>query len=194
MKANERHQALITYRDDFEDMGEKLSALTKVPFRKSTNQYDRNRKIPMSYQSLGALGAQTLASKIALGMIPSNAPWFDLSLDEMTQDQLAQEAGVEIDNIRSAIRLDFDSIVRVVMEEVKAKSIRSALETALQQLISVACPLLFLDEDNRIVMFTLDRYGIRRDRHNNIAEITVEECFLFDTLEPDVTCDRDWET
>ena len=82
MKAKQRYDALRSTRDDFLDQGVAASRLTLPYLVKQDDDYSTHKNLTTPWQSVGAKGVVTLASKLMLALLPVNTSFFKLQMDE----------------------------------------------------------------------------------------------------------------
>ena len=73
------------------------------------NSHTGMKQLKTPYQSVGAKGCVTLASKLMLALLPVQTSFFKLQLDE---SQLGQDFGPEI---KSELDLSFAKIERIIL-------------------------------------------------------------------------------
>jgi hypothetical protein len=143
---------------------------------------------PTPYQSIGARGLNNLASKLMLALLPPNAPFFRLTVDEY---QLQKDAGGEISNqdrdkLKTEMEKALSKVERVASKEIESSSIRVSTYEALRQLINSGNVLLHLPEDGGMRVFRLDSYVVKRDTAGNPLKIVVKETIAEAALPDDV--------
>lgn len=143
---------------------------------------------PTPYQSIGARGLNNLASKLMLALLPPNAPFFRLTVDEY---QLQKDTGGEISNedrdkLKTEMEKALSKVERVASKEIESSSIRVSTYEALRQLINSGNVLLHLPEDGGMRVFRLDSYVVKRDTAGNPLKIVVKETIAEAALPDDV--------
>ena len=83
MTAKTRYDILSSDRSQFLSAAEQSSLLT-LPYliREDESNTRGMRQLPTPWQSVGAKGVVTLASKLMLALLPSQTSFFKLQLDE----------------------------------------------------------------------------------------------------------------
>ena len=127
-------------------------------------------KYPTPYQGVGARGVNNLASALLLSLLPPNAPFFRLVLDEQAIKQIEGSP-----DIKTEVEQSLSSIERAVMREIETNSIRVAVFEALKHLIVTGNVLLFLPPEGNMRVFHLDRFVIQRDPMGNPKKIITKE-------------------
>jgi hypothetical protein len=137
--------------------------------------------LPTPYQGLGARGVNNLASKLLLALLPPNASFFRLTLDEFKLAML-QQMPEQMGEVEESLA----RIEQAVMNEVERSGMRVKVFEALKHLIVSGNALLYLDSDLRLRVFHLDQYVINRDPMGNLLCIITKECIGEDALPEDV--------
>ncbi len=163
-------------RDPFLERARSCAKLT-IPSLITDEGHTRHTNLPTPYQGLGARGVNNLASKLLLALLPPNASFFRLTLDEFKLamlEQMPQQMG-EIEE--SLARIE-----QAVMNEVERSGMRVKVFEALKHLIVAGNVLLYLDKETKLRVFHLDQYVIRRDPMGTITCIVTKECLAEDAL------------
>ena len=181
MTAKERYDALSSDRAQFLNTAEQATDLT-LPYLVRGEEYTSrgasNLKTP--WQSVGAKGVVTLASKLMLALLPPQTSFFKLQLDD---SQL--QGGQFPPEIRSELDLSFAKIERTILESIAASSDRVVVHQALKHLVVAGNVLIFMGKQG-LKMFPLNRYVIERDGNGNVIEIVTKERINHSLLEDEV--------
>jgi hypothetical protein len=158
-------QDRLNYLNRARDASE-LTIPTIVPreFTSSTTQF----YTPM--QGIGARGVNNLASKLLLALLPPNQPFFRLSLDEFTLNEMSGRP-----DMVSEFEKAMGSIERVVMNEIEVNNFRTALFEALKHLLISGNILLYITPELKMKLYHLDRYVVKRDAIGNVLEIVTKD-------------------
>jgi hypothetical protein len=124
--------------------------------------------LPTPFQSVGARGVNNLASKLLLSLLPPNAPFFRLVIDDAELEQM-------VESQKGAVEEALSKIERMVMQEIEVKAVRVPVFEALKQLIVSGNVLLYLPDKGQARVFRLDRYVCKRDAMGNVLEIITKE-------------------
>jgi hypothetical protein len=170
MKAKNRYDYLTKDRSQFLDVGEQCSQLT-LPFL--INQDDNNQRggrgrIHTPWQSVGAKGVVTLASKLMLALLPPQTSFFKLQVNDA---KLGTDIPAEA---RSELDLSFAKLERVVMDSIAASSDRVVIHQAIKHLVVGGNGLIYMGKDN-LKFYPLNRYVVERDGNGNVIEIVTKE-------------------
>ena len=82
-----RYERLWTDRQQFLDRARQCAELT-LPTLIPPEGHTHTTKYYTPWQGIGARGVNTLASKLLLALLPPNAPFFKLQVDDFTKDSL----------------------------------------------------------------------------------------------------------
>ena len=169
MSAKQRYDVLSSDRSQFLNEAEQASKLT-LPYliRGHEEHHSGMKNLITPYQSVGAKGVVTLASKLMLALLPVQTSFFKLQLDE---SQLGEEFGPEI---KSELDLSFAKIERIILESIAASDDRVAVHQALLHLVVAGNALIFMSNDG-LKVYPLNRYVVDRDGNGQVVEIITKE-------------------
>ena len=166
--ARVRYSQLTSHRSAFLDVAidcAKLTIPTLLLTEETATPYSR---FSTPWQSVGAKGVVTLASKLMLGLLPPSTTFFKLQLDDSKLgDDVPQEAKSELD-------LSFAKIERLIMESIAASTDRVQIFSAIKHLVVTGNALLYMGKDG-MKMYPLNRYVVERDGNGNVTEIVTRE-------------------
>lgn len=151
----------------------RLTIPTVMPDSGSTN----SRKFPTPYQSTGARGVANLSSALLMSLLPPNAPFFRLVIDE---EEKAKMNAVD-PAIKNEVEKSLADIERAVAKEIEVNNIRVGTFEALRHLVVTGNALLYLPDEGPMRVIHLDRYVIKRDPSGNARMIILKE-----TVDPSV--------
>ena len=168
MNAKARYDRLSSYRSEFLDTAVDCSKLT-LPYLIQLDDYRvSHQQLKQPWQSVGAKGVVTLASKLMLALLPPQSTFFKL---QVRDDKLGTELPAEI---RSELDLSFAKMERMVMDSIAASSDRVVVHQALKHLVVGGNALIFMGKDG-LKHYPLNRYVIERDGNGNVIEIVTKE-------------------
>ena len=170
-RAESRYSELKSDRDQYLNRARACARLS-IPSLIPDNG-EKKGDFPTPYQSLAARGVNNLASKLMLSLLPANAPFFRLIIDNAKVKEM--EEGGEEQEMKAEIDRGLAKIERAVVAEIASTSDRVVLFEALKHLIVGGNALLHVAPEGTIRCFHLDRYVVKRDAQGNILEIIVEE-------------------
>jgi hypothetical protein len=169
MKAKTRYDRLSSDRSQFLNTARQAADLTLPYLIRDDEVYTKGSvKLTTPWQSQGAKGVVTLASKLMLALLPPQTSFFKLQVNDVN---LPEELGPEI---RSELDLSFAKIERTIMESIAASSDRVVVHQALKHLVVAGNALVFMGKDG-LKLYPLNRYVIDRDGNGNVIEIVTKE-------------------
>ena len=168
MTAKSRYDALIGYRSEYLDQADIAARLT-LPYlirdEEQTKGGVRDLKTP--WQSIGAKGVVTLASKLMLALLPAQTSFFKLQVDDSQLGDVPPEVRTELD-------LSFAKVERTIMDAIAASDDRVVIHQALKHLVVAGNALVFMGKDG-LKLYPLNRFVVDRDGNGNVIEIVTRE-------------------
>ena len=126
--------------------------------------------LPTPYQGIGARGVNNLASKLILGLLPPNAPFFRLVIEDSSLMQ------ADMDQFRTEIDLALAAAERTLMTELDSSTLRQVAFETFRHLIVGGNGLLYIPDDGlEFRHFSLENYVVERDPRGNILAIVTCE-------------------
>jgi hypothetical protein len=169
MSAKSRYDRLSSDRSQFINTARQASDLTLPYLIREDEVYTKgSRKLITPWQSVGAKGVVTLASKLMLALLPPQTSFFKLQVNDIN---LGEELGPEI---RSELDLSFAKVERTIMESIAASGDRVVVHQALKHLVVAGNALVFMGKDG-LKLYPLNRYVVDRDGNGNVIEIVTKE-------------------
>ncbi len=169
MTARARYDALRSVRDNFLWSGIEAAKLTLPYLLKQDDVNSEHKNLSTPWQSVGAKGVVTLASKLMLALLPVNTSFFKLQMDETQLTKYDMDP-----QVKSDLELAFSKMERTIMESISATDDRVVIHQALKHLVVSGNALIYMAKDN-LKMYPLNRYAIVRDGMNNVIEIVTKE-------------------
>ena len=154
-------------REEYLRRGREASLFT-IPSLLPEQDHSSTSELFTPFQSIGAEGVNNLSSKLLLSLLPPNAPFFRLVVDNAELEALLSEK-------RSEAEEGLAKIERMVMQEIEVRGLRVPISEALKQLIVAGNVLIYLPPEGQIRVFRLDRYVVKRDSMGNPLEIITKE-------------------
>ena len=174
-----RYNSLTSIRETFLERARESSELT-LPFLVPPSGHSDATRYPTPYQGIGARGVNNLASKLLLALVPPNAPFFRLQINDFVLKDMEQDKPLKTD-----VEKALGEVERAVMSEVEMSADRVQIFEALKHLIvSGNCLLVVEDEGTRL--FPLERFVIKRDPMGQVLEIITKESLSPKSLPEDV--------
>ena len=171
MKAKERYDKLQGDRTAFLNVARRCADLTLPYLVRDDMEYTKSMETLVTpWQSVGAKGVVTLASKLMLALIPPQTSFFKLQVDE---SELAK-MGEMSPEIKGELDLSFAKIERTIMDSIAASHDRVVVHQALNHLVVSGNALVFMGKDG-LKLYPLNRYVVDRDGNGNVIEIVTRE-------------------
>jgi hypothetical protein len=169
MTAKSRYDRLSSDRSQFLNTARQAADLT-LPYliREDEVYHKGSLKLITPWQSVGAKGVVTLASKLMLALLPPQTSFFKLQINDLN---LNEQLGPEI---RSELDMSFAKVERTIMESIAASSDRVVIHQALKHLVVAGNALIFMGKDG-LKLYPLNRYAVDRDGNGNVIEIVTKE-------------------
>ena len=165
--ARQRYNKLSTNREQFLNVAYDCAELT-IPTLLMRNETTPYSQFKTPWQSVGAKGVVTLASKLMLGLLPPSTSFFKLQLDQ-------SKLGVEIPaEAKSELDLSFAKIERMIMESIAASTDRVQIFSAIKHLVVTGNALVYMGK-NGMKMYPLNRYVVNRDGNGDVVEVVTKE-------------------
>jgi len=169
MTARTRYDRLSSDRSQFLNTARQAADLTLPYLIREDETFSKGPiKLTTPWQSQGAKGVVTLASKLMLALLPPQTSFFKLQVNDIN---MPAELGPEI---RSELDLSFAKIERTIMESIAASSDRVVVHQALKHLVVAGNALVFMGKDG-LKLYPLNRYVVDRDGNGNVIEIVTKE-------------------
>ena len=181
--ARQRYSELSTDRDQFLNVAYDCAELTIPTLLMRNDAPPAYSQFKTPWQSVGAKGVVTLASKLMLGLLPPSTSFFKLQLDD-------SKLGVEVPpEAKSEMDLSFAKIERMIMDAIAASTDRVQIFSAIKHLVVTGNALLYMGKDG-MKMYPLNRYVVERDGNGNVIEIVTKEKINKDQIPPGVKLDE----
>ena len=182
MTAKTRYDFLSKYRSTFLDTAVQCSELTLPTLIQQDDDVSRstNLRLITPWQSVGAKGVVTLASKLMLALLPPQTSFFKLQIDD-------SKIGVDLPaEARSDLDISFAKMERSVMEIIAASSDRVTVHQALKHLVVGGNALIYMGPKG-LKLYPLNRYVVDRDGNGEVLEIVTRERISRKLLAPILT-------
>ena len=167
--AKSRYDALASGRNQFLQTAIDSAKLT-LPYLMKHDEEESNYKTLITpWQSVGAKGVTTLASKLMLALLPPQTSFFKLQIDE------ASLLSGKLDpNMKSDLDVAFSKIERTILDSIAASDDRVVVHQALKHLVVSGNALIYMDKE-KLKLYPLNRYAVERDGLGNVVEIVTKE-------------------
>jgi len=167
--AASRYARLASDRTIFLDTARECARLS-LPYLLTPTGVINGQKLPTPWQSIGAKGANVMASKLMLSLFPVTATFFKLQIND---GKLASDPNLDA-RIKSEIDLSLSKMERVIMQHVAESQDRVVLHQAMKHLIVTGNVLVYMGSSG-VKLYPLDRYVVVRDGDGQPTEIVTVE-------------------
>ena len=176
LSAQTLYDKLEGKRYQYLDRARSTSKLT-LPYICPDEGFGPHSRLDTPFQGVGARGVNNLASKLLLALLPPNAPFFRLNVDEYT---LAAEGAPP--ELITEIETSLQQVEEAVMEEISRETYRTGIHEALKHLIVTGNALVYLPDDGGMRVFHLDRFVVERDPMGNVLYVATKEDLSYMSL------------
>lgn len=175
-----RYSQLESGRRPFLDRARDAAKLT-IPTLVPPDGSGAHTKYYTPFQSVGAEGVNSLANKLLTTLLPPNAPFFKLTIDDFALEELTQRP-----DARAEVEKTLNKIERGVQTEVSTTRLAVPAFEAIKQLIVAGNVLCYLPKDKGMKVFRLDRHVVHRDPMGNVLEMITKESIAETALPPEL--------
>lgn len=174
------YEQLTADRQPFLDRGRKCSELT-IPSLLPPEKFTSSSDLYVPYQSIGARGVNTLANKLLITLLPPNTPFFRLSIDDFTLEELTQQ-----EDMRAEVEKILSTHERAIMTDIGRANLYSPVVEALKLLLVSGNGLLTFNKEGRARSFRLDSYVVLRDHDGKVLKVIIKEVLKYQRLPADL--------
>lgn len=167
--AASRYARLASDRTIFLDTARDCAKLS-LPYLLTPTGVTNGQKLATPWQSIGAKGANVMASKLMLSLFPVTATFFKLQIND---GKLASDPSLDV-KIKSEIDLSLSKMERVIMQHIAESQDRVILHQAMKHLIVTGNVLVYMGSSG-VKLYPLDRYVVVRDGEGQPTEIVTVE-------------------
>lgn len=171
--ARARYEKLKVEREPYLRRARDAAKLT-IPALMPEEGNSGSTDFPTPYQSAGAEGVNSLASKLLLALLPPGSSFFRLMLDDATRAKLAASASEE-ENPVSEIDENLGRIEKAVMDRTEERGWRVSKFDSLKHLLVCGNILEQILPDESIRLHYLNNYVVKRDPVGHVLEIIAVE-------------------
>ncbi len=136
-------------------------------FPQDVNQ-DETVSMPTPYNSVGASGVNTLASKLLLALLPPTGVFFRLLPDKKATEGASAEELKELDSELAQVEQD-------VIEYINQKAMRVPIYEAIKLLIITGNAMLYKVPNGSFKVFSPYQYVVQRDYIGNVLTSCIKE-------------------
>ncbi len=168
-----RYEKLRTERDPFLRRARDGAELT-IPALMPPEGASGATELPTPFQSAGAEGVNSLASKLLLAMLPPGSSFFRLMLDSAQRKEIEAASDSEND-IVGEVDATLGDIEETVLNRVEQRGWRVSVFDFLKHLLVCGNVLVQMLKDDSLRLHYLNNYVIKRDGVGNVLEIITVE-------------------
>ena len=188
-KASKHFASMASKRYDILERARRCAQLT-LPALLTPSEKSELDVLTTPYQSLGARGVNTLASKLLLALFPANTPFFKLQVSDkeaMELQQQAKQLGLsQGKSFLSSLEEALTRYERILVREAEKDALRVPIFDALKLCIATGNALLYVPKEGDIKVYALDKFVIERDFSGNPIRWIVCESIAPSALPADV--------
>lgn len=184
--AKSRYESLVPYREPFLKRAREVAEVT-IPSLMPPAGHTNALVLPTPWNSIGADGINSLASKLLLALLPPGTSFFRLTMDDFVVAKLEAAAGggQAGNDARGKFEAALGKIERAVINRLEQVGARTPVFEGLKQLLGSGSVLLQMLERGKMRLHYLDHYVNKRDPSGNVLEIITWEQVAHAALTPE---------
>lgn len=171
-----RYTSLATDRQPFLNRAYQCSRLT-IPtlIPRETERTDKNTIIdtPQPWQSIGAMGVNTLSAKLSMTLLPAQTPFYQLVMGAKEREELLGLEGDERAAMAAGIEAKLQRLEQDILEDLELSPLRPIVFNMFKHLLAAGNYALYADDEAK--GFPMDRFVVVRDGSGNVLEGIVRE-------------------
>lgn len=175
-KADSMYNQLITKRESYLNRAREASALT-LPQLFPPEGSDGNTQYPTPYQSIGARGVNNMANKVILSLFPPNTSFFKMGVNPATLEAAGKGEG----ELQDKMYLLEASLTN----EMEISGLRAKLVHLLKLGLVGGSSVLYIPEVGMPEVFSLEQFGIMRDKQGNVLQLVIKDTIAYSGLSPE---------
>jgi len=164
----------VTVRESMEGEWRDASQLT-LPYIFPIEDKDESAILPTPYNSVGASGVNTLASKLLLALLPPTGVFFRLLPDKNVLEGAEEGKLKQLDSELAQVEND-------VVEYINQKAMRVPVYEAIKLLIITGNAMLYKVPNGSFKVFSPYQYVVQRDYVGNVLTSCIQERMDIRTL------------
>lgn len=157
----------------------KLTIPSLIPEENEKAQKNEDVQIEQPWQSIGAMGVNTLTAKMVLTMLPANSAFFMLSMGRKAREELLQLEGQDAEKFKAELEAGLQGIENEVTDDMEATKLRTNTFNVFKHLLVAGNYLFNTDTTNG---YSIRNYVVQRDRSGNQTLIILREMVSKKTL------------
>lgn len=172
--SRETYESLYrTYTDDSLKRRLEYYALWTIPSvfpKNETVVPNGNAQIEHDYQSIGALMVNRLATKLASTLFPPNSSFFRIEANDQLKEYIDREG------IKSLVALENKACRKLLLNASYAQLVQAL------RLLIITGDVLLRRENEKVRVFSLKNYVVRRNNVGEDQDIILKECIRYQEL------------
>lgn len=180
----DRYKKLTVKRESYLTRARKCSKLT-IPTLIPPENSSADTTYEQPNQSIGADGLNNLSAKLALSLLPPNAPFFKFEPNMVKLKQEANEQQLTEEEINEKLEEFNQNLAQVelaIKNQIESEGDRIVLGEALKHLLVGGSVFLVDVKGMGLKYYPLSRFVLNRDYHGNVLEAITTELVDFDAL------------
>lgn len=165
-----RYERLAAERTSFLDRARLCSKVT-IPSLIPPDGFNGTTNLDTPFQSVGANGVNSLSSQLLLTLMPPNAPFFRLQLDDFRFGELGDASP----QIKQETDDTLAKLERRIMLEIELAKIRMTMSEGLRHVLVAGNVLLYVPKEGPAKYFPLSKFVLDKDPLGNLMEIIIHE-------------------
>ena len=157
----------VTTRESLEGEWRDCSQLT-LPYVFPVEDQDESAVLPSPYNSVGASGVNTLASKLLLALIPPTGVFFRLLPDKKVVEDVDPKEMKRLDGELAQVEKD-------VVEYINQKAMRVPIYEAIKLVVITGNAMLYKVPNGSFKVFSPYQYVVQRDYVGNVLTSCIKE-------------------
>jgi hypothetical protein len=170
VSCQQRYERLKVEREPFLRRAREAAVLT-LPALMPPEGHSGATELHTPFQSAGAEGVNSLASKLLLALLPPDTAFFRLQMDDMQKEQLLQAAEQSGQDVVGEVERGLGKIERAVLNRLEQVGARITFFDALKHLLVCGNVLVQVLDKGAMKLHYLDHYVVKRDGAGNVLEI-----------------------
>lgn len=163
-------QKLVTKRKPIDDRAEEAAKLT-LPYLFTEEGHNQHSELETPYQSIGAMGVNTLSAKLQLTLFPPTGPFFRFVVEDAELAEVAEEQGDPQTQVKQQLSL----LERAVQTSFERLALRPLLAEGLLNLLITGNGCFMLPTEGDPQFFGLKHFVVDRAPDGTVSTLIIRE-------------------
>jgi len=141
-----------------------------LPADSSDTPAMHGQQLPEPWQSFGARAVNNITSKLLLSVLPLNAKFFRLAVDEGSLEMLREFEQSEVE-----VEQELAQIEDMVLDKIEGSGLRTKIDEGLRGVEVTGNALLHVPHNRPPRLFRMDSYCVERSPRDHIMNIVIRE-------------------